>query len=605
MAREWGPSHHATPPIPGIVGGGYWRGIAAGGVLGAFWLSRYTLGGDAAGWREVAAPVALMCTVAVALGIGERRRGRGFASGHWVAFTIATIAVAASVAALPAIAYIGGYYGRDVTAWAARRRDARAVAAAAGPRSGRENASPASLFGQSAPAAAVRSRPLPAIAGGYLGVDKRGRDVRANPRGALLLLGPPGSGKTQTLCTSIAMAPAACIAVSIKAELLALTAAARRTRGRVFWFDPGGTEPPPPGVEPLRWNPLVDVTGWDAARSVAARLAAPARPQAGSGHGGDHWTDRAESWLSVLLLAAKLATPGGDLDSLARWAMAPTAGAPEVEALLIVAAEDGEPGAEIARTLLDSLLNTPDRERESIASTLARLLNIYTSTAALAAGRAPNFDPAAFVRSAGDSVFIGCPPDRQRDYAPLITGLLESIRLAQYNRRQAVDLGTESQSAPVTLILDEAATVAGGFPLVEVVSNSGGQGLHVVVALQDMSQARARWGDAAASGFLTLFPDKFILSGMNDRATAEMMSKASGEFDRMTVSVSVPGAARGGLFGPVQAPPTQSYSTSRTPVLSVADIAGVPAGQGLHWHPGGWQLLTLRPWWRARQAYGL
>lgn len=605
MAREWGPSHNATPPIPGIVGGGYWRGIAAGAVLGAFWLSRYTLGGDARGWREVVAPLALMCAVAVALGIGERRRGRGFASGHWVAFTIATIAVAATVAGLPAVAYIGGYYGRDAAAWVRRRRDARAVAAAAGPRPRPGTASPASLFeGDKSPA--VRARPLPAIAGGYLGVDKRGRDVAANPRGACLVIGPPGSGKTQgVVMPSVAFAPGPLVSTSIKAEVLAATAAARRQRGRVFWFDPGGTDTPPPGVEPLRWNPLVDVTGWDAARSVAARLAAPARPQAGAGHGGDHWTDRAESWLSVLLFAAKLATPGGDLESLARWALAPTAGAPEVEALLIVAAEDGEPGAQIATTLLDSLLNTPDKERESIASTLARLLNIYTSPAALAAGRAPNFDPAAFVRSAGDSVFIGCPVDRQRDYAPLIAGLLESIRLAQYRRRQAVDLGREIQTAPVTYVLDEAANTA-PIPLPNVVSEAGGQGLHLVVALQDMSQARARWGDAAASGFLTLFPDKLILAGMNDRATAEMMSKVSGDFDRMTVSVSVPGAVQThGLFGPVQAPPTSSYSTSRAPVLSVADIAGVPTGQGLYWHSGGWQLLTLRPWWRARQAYGL
>lgn len=38
-----------------------------------------------------------------------------------------------------------------------------------------------------------------------------------------------------------------------------------------------------------------------------------------------------------------------------------------------MAGEDGDDGATIAATLLGSLLNVPDRERESIASTLGRI----------------------------------------------------------------------------------------------------------------------------------------------------------------------------------------------------------------------------------------
>ena len=71
--------------------------------------------------------------------------------------------------------------------------------------------------------------------------------------------------------------------------------------------------------------------------------------------------------------------------------MNPTGAGPECEAILIVAGQDGDDGARIAATLLDSLLNVPDRERESIASTLGRIMNIYTSTAALRSGVNPNF----------------------------------------------------------------------------------------------------------------------------------------------------------------------------------------------------------------------
>lgn len=207
----------------------------------------------------------------------------------------------------------------------------------------------------------------------------------------------------------------------------------------------------------------------------------------------------------------------------------------------------------------------------------------------------------AFVRST-DTVYITATVDRQRAYTPLIAGFLESIRLAQYHRRQAVDLGHETQNAPVTFMLDEAANTA-PIPLPNVVSEAGGQGLHLVVAFQDLSQARARWG-RAADGFLTLFPEKLILSGMADRDTADMLSKMSGEYDRMTIGVSMPGRTRG-RGGTSQSEPGYTYNTTRTPVLSVADITGIPPGRGLYWGPHGWELLTLNPWWQQRSVYGV
>ena len=87
----------------------------------------------------------------------------------------------------------------------------------------------------------------------------------------------------------------------MKAEVLAATHMARSVRGKCWLFDPGGTTVPA-GVIGLRWNPLCDVSDWDCARSVAARLTGPARAGAGASHQGDHWTDRAETWLSVLLV---------------------------------------------------------------------------------------------------------------------------------------------------------------------------------------------------------------------------------------------------------------------------------------------------------------
>ena len=597
----WGPHHQQG--LPGGIqlgkSGGYWWGITIGTWLAAFSL----LGASAHIDDPLTSPLVLvMLVAAAAVGAGEAQHGKPFACGRWVLFAAATFASAAAYF-IPALAYVGGYYLQQQYA---RQKQTRAAA--------RRGAPPAAPTPHTQPVAPVAGGAgavpapvsVPVVAGGYFGVDARGQVVSASARGAALVIGPPGSGKTQSvIMPSVAYAPGAVVSTSMKAEVLAATQVARSLRGKCWLFDPGGSTVPA-GVIGLRWNPLCDVSDWDSARSVAARLTGPARAGAGASHEGDHWTDRAETWLSVLLYAARLSTQEGDLAALARWSINPTGAGPECEAILIVAGQDGDEGAGIAATLLGSLLAVPDRERESIASTLGRIMNIYTSSAALRAGISPNFDVHAFVRSA-DTVYITAPVDRQRDYAPLIAGFLESVRLAQYHRRQAVDLGSETQTVPVTFVLDEAANTA-PIPLPNVVSEAGGQGMHLVVAFQDLSQARARWGHAA-DGFLTLFPEKLILPGMNDRATADMLSKMSGEYDRMTISVTEPGRTFGHSgatrFSSSTSQPGYSYHTHRTPVLSIADITGVPAGQGLYYGPKGWELITLNPWWQQRQHLGL
>ena len=104
---------------------------------------------------------------------------------------------------------------------------------------------------------------------------------------------------------------------------------------------------------------------------------------------------------------------------------------------------------------------------------------------------------------------------------------------------------------------------------------------------------------------MTLFPDKLILPGVNDKPTTDMLSAMSGEYDRMTVGVSEPGRSRTGWGPASKSEPGYSYSTQRTPVLMTADISGLPPGQGLHWSPRGWELITLNPWWQQRSLYGL
>ena len=142
---------------------------------------------------------------------------------------------------------------------------------------------------------------------------------------------------------------------------MAATHIIQQLKGRVFWFDPGGAGgAPPDGVEQARWNPLNDVRSWDDARSVAARLAGPSRPARDkNGGGGDHWIDRAEAWLAVLLYAAS--SSHAALSDFAGWCTAPTAACDQVIDALVAAELSDPTAAAIAVRQHDSLLNTPDR----------------------------------------------------------------------------------------------------------------------------------------------------------------------------------------------------------------------------------------------------
>lgn len=576
MTAGWGPQH--APGLPGGIRydrpGGYWWAITIAAAVALL----LCIGAHAElGWPLAAQGI--MAVIGAGVGLHEARTGVGFACGRWIAFALAALL------SIPfGIAYGAAFFVRTQwPRWEAQR------AARRGARFEAEH--------ERQDHADAGGGEWPRLAGGFFGVDDRGQPVTANARGAALVVGPPGSGKTSCVINnSVAYAPAACVSTSIKTEVMAATVGIRAQLGTCWWFDPGGAggEQPPAGVERLRWNPLVDVTDWAAALSVAARLTGPLRPADG---GGDHWLDKAETWLAVLLYAA---SQGPGLERLAEWCRAPEMATDAVEAQLLEADTlNGDRGAQVALSVLGGITATAEKERSSIASTLSRITKLYNNPAAIDAGADPNFDPAAFVRSS-DTVYITAPSSAQADYAPLIAGLLESIRTAQEARRQRIDMGDETQSAPVTFVLDEASNTA-PIPLPAIASTAGGQGLHLVVAVQEPNQVRQRWG-TAGEGFMTLFPDKLILSGMADERWCSMLSKMSGEYDRMTTSLSGGSESRsadiGLLFNSTHTAttggPSVSYSTQRTPQLSVADVSGVPFGRGLYFSRGGWRLLHLR-----------
>lgn len=416
-------------------------------------------------------------------------------------------------------------------------------------------------------------------AGPYLGVDDRGELRFARPQRAVLLLGPPRSGKTSAVIIPTVVANSgAAVCTSTKPDLAAATSPARSQIGTVWSFNPTGGRAPA-GLEPLRWSPVSCSQKWDGALLMARAMSA----QVGAGTTNQsHWATRAQALLAPFLHAA--AIDGRDIECVVDWVMRH-----ELDDAGILLEQPQ--ASRLAFGSLIGLFNTEPRERASIFSAAADALQAYTSEAALEAAKDPNFDPAAFTTSL-DTIYIHAPADEQAAAGPLVCGLLSEIRRATYLAHRDGNL-----KGPVLFALDEVANIAPIEELPQIASEGGGQGLILLAALQDLSQARGRWG-TAAEGFLTLFGTKLILPGIADTRTLESISLMLGEYDRQMIATTRPAGSV--LFGPLLAgpdrpSPTHTTSTQRTRVLSPGEIAGIPAGGALHLDGTRWELLTQTP----------
>jgi type IV secretion system protein VirD4 len=439
-----------------------------------------------------------------------------------------------------------------------------------------------------APSLATRARAaiVRLGAGAYLGASEHAGWVTADPQSAVMVLGPPRSGKTSAVMIPALMAaPGAALSTSTKTDVMSATLAARSEVGQAWLFDPSGERDAArmfgESVRRLQWSPVAAARTWDQALMTARAMAACTR--AGSGTTNEnHWTERAGALLAPLLYAANRADrPIGEV---LRWTLRQDL-AP-ARAIL----SDAE--APVAGDVLAGIQRTEERERSSIFSATAGVLAAYNADSVRDAASTPNFDPQKFVEST-DTIYITAPEHRQALCAPLIVGLLEQIRHAVYKRART----EQAVWPPMLWALDEVANTAPIHDLPALISQAGGQGLQVMIGLQDLSQARTRWGDAQADGLLSLFQTKLILTGIADTRTLEAISISLGEYDRQTVSQSI------GVSKPQEwfATPTQNetvtYNTHRQRVLSPGEIAKLPHGRALLLEGADWRTIRLTPWY--------
>jgi type IV secretion system protein VirD4 len=413
------------------------------------------------------------------------------------------------------------------------------------------------------------------FAGAYLGMGARD-PVFTGPEHSAVVIGPPRSGKTSSVIIPAAtLWHGPVVVTSTKPDVLRATQPSRRRLGRTWVWDPTRSVTLPAGTEPLAWSPLLGCADWDTAIDRAWMLTHSARPDP---HGDAlHWTERATALLSTLLHAAALG--GHRMSTLLEWIH-------RRETWHALDQLSVQPRAAVAHDVLAGINATDSRELSGIWSTTDSVLAAYRSRSVLEAADQPNFDPVAFAQS-DDTVHIVVPGQRAALYAPVICALLDQIRLHTLT----------TSHRPMLWALDEVANIAPLPNLPSIVADAGSQGLLVLACLQDLSQARHRWGDQA-DGLLTLFATTLLLPGIADRTTLQTVATLAGRVDRPQHSFT-----RTGLL-------TRQHTISTRPLPLLAEdvIAHGRPGLALHLRATHPSWLRLTPWhstpWINQQLRG-
>ena len=375
---------------------------------------------------------------------------------------------------------------------------------------------------------------------------------------------------------NVLAAPGPVLATSTKTDVMQATLASRSELGRCWLLDPTGTVPVPPGVNLIRWSPVQASFCWEEALVTARVMTAAARPHGSYGESA-HWTERAEALLAPVLHAA--AVSGQGMRQVLGWVLLHDLHTP-----MALLAQGGD-STGVAIDVLAGIAATEDREKSGIFSTTAGALAAYRSARALALTDGADFDPGRFPFGGG-TIYVCAPARYQALTAPVLVAFLEQLRAATYQAATAATL-----RLPVTLVLDEVANIAPLPDLPAMVSEGGGQGILTLACLQDLSQARARWG-TAADGFFSLFGAKVVLPGIGDLRTLDTVSRLAGQGDAAVRSVN----ASAWWSGRPSASTT--WSTRRQERLPVDQAHSLTPGTAIvvtQARPP--QLAYLTPWW--------
>ena len=357
---------------------------------------------------------------------------------------------------------------------------------------------------------------------------------------AAIVVGPPKAGKTRkVIAPTLACWDGPALVTSTKGDILQ-SAAHRARRGPVAVYDPTGSLGHP--EVSVGFSPLSRCGSWDGAVEVAAALLSPASADESVRH-GEHFAIAVRALLAPLFHAAALS--GGGVDRARGW---------------LGRSEFSQPseilrgaGAQIALEELSGVAAQAVGDYRTSVLGTAQVALAWASRAAVRASTdpavTPQIDLGELIAQQG-TLYVVSPSRIQQELAPLIAALLDGLCA------HAIDLAIASPAGrlehPLLLALDEVANIAPIRSLPRLLSEGIQQGIVPVLGVQDMSQARARWGEHETATMWSTPALRLVLAGVADPYTAQLVSDAAAN--------SSCGARRSARTPP---PPTRSSAAAR------------------------------------------
>ena len=403
-----------------------------------------------------------------------------------------------------------------------------------------------------------------------LGEGPGGRLLAAEAGHSLLVLGPTQSGKTSGLAIpAILEWPGPVVATSVKADLLKDTIEARRSRGKVWAYDPSSSVA---DVDRSTWTPLAGCDTWRGALRTASWMAQAARDrQLGE---NDFWSANAAKLLAPLLFAARAADLS--ISDVVRWV--DVHDTEEVALLLKLT------GNEKALAAATASWKRDERTKSSVYTTAETVLAAYADPQVAASATSCDVDASRLLDGGGHTLYVSAPLHEQARLRPLFTTLVQTVLAAAYEKAAAKG----RLDPPLLLVLDEAANIAPLRDLAQIASTAAGLGIQLVTVWLDRAQIINRYGDAADT-VVNNHRAKLLLSGITDAKTTTELAQLIGDASVSRRSTTVDADGR----------TSATHATQSQPLTSAAGLRQLRPFDGVliygHLPPAR---IRLRPWFR-------
>ena len=348
---------------------------------------------------------------------------------------------------------------------------------------------------------------------GGIPLGRHGRhDLRAELNASVALLGPSQSGKTTgRVVPAVREWAGPAIVLSVKRDVLDLTAAQRQAKDEILVFDPADSDT-------AKWSPVAASDSFVAARAISAGLLQIGQEPSERDR-DPHWREASDLYLSALLLAAH--EKHTTMKSVLSWIALTEQDEPR-EAL----ERSRDPDADVALQNLQQMWKQDRRYQSSVTGTLSTALKAWQEPTIDRATSGSEITP-QWLLGGPRTLYIVAPASGQRRLAGLFSALITHLVDGAIDAAQSTPAGR--LDPPLLVVLDELANCAPLPELDSLASSGAGQGVLLLSVFQDYSQAVKAFGEHKARTIVANHRGLLVWTGTRDPATHEYLRGVLGD----------------------------------------------------------------------------